>query len=163
VTTPEKQKKPHPILAGLTERSVRVPLRSTTGRGVIDELVCLLHEQGLVADKDRVLNDVTAREEEKSTGLEKGVAVPHARTPGVRELALAVGVSPEGIDFGAIDGLASRIFFLILSPPDAPELHIRALQEIAFLVSDERFRTALLDAQTPAGIMAVVREHLRNS
>ena len=159
----KKKSSEPPVLSRILERAVRLPLRSTTKMGVIDELIDILLDLDLITDKEEVFNDVMAREQEKSTGLEKGVAVPHAKTNGVQNLHLAVGISPRGIDFGAFDNQVSRIFFLILCPPDQPNQHIKALQEIAFLVSDEHFRTALLNAVDPAGVIKVLQDYLRKA
>jgi len=151
------------VLSTLQERAIKAPLKSRTKRDVIAELVSVLADLSLISDKDLALNDVLKREYEQSTGLEKGVAVPHAKTHGVSDLVMAVGISPQGVDFGAFDGQPSRIFFLILCPPDRPDKHIKALEEIAFLVSNEDFLNSVLKKSDSSAVLSELKKYERKA
>ena len=97
---------------------IKVPLESTEKNAILKELIDVLAKAGKIASADEVFTAVRAREDQCSTGLEAGIAVPHAKTTAVPSLTLALGIAPEGVDFEALDGKPSKIFFLILAPPD---------------------------------------------
>src|SRR6056297_1269664 len=112
------------------EKVVKVPLEAQTKVDVLRELIDLLEQNDCVKDPHAALQALLERETQGSTGLEMGIAVPHAKTEAVDDLTLAVGISPEGIDFEAADGEKSQLFFLILAPPNQPGRHIELLSEI---------------------------------
>ena len=93
-----------------------------------------------------------------STGLEEGIAVPHAKTDAVKTLTIAIGISPEGVDFNSLDGKPSKLFFLMLAPPDQSGPHIEALAEIAKLSKSKAFINALINAKTPDEIVELFKE-----
>jgi mannitol/fructose-specific phosphotransferase system IIA component (Ntr-type) len=88
------------------------------------------------------------REAQMSTGMEKGVAIPHARTDAVDRLVCAVGLKPEGIDFGALDGQPSRIFVLSLSPKSASAPHVQFMAMISRTLGSDESRDRVLAATT---------------
>jgi mannitol/fructose-specific phosphotransferase system IIA component (Ntr-type) len=141
----------------IEERIVKVPLESATRDGVIDELVGVLWAAGLLSDREAARAAVMEREAKGSTGLAEGVAVPHGKTPAVKDLAIAIGVSREGVDFGALDGQASRLFFLIMAPPDKAGPHIEALAEIARMARSKAFCRALSGARDAAELVELLR------
>ncbi len=93
---------------------IKVPVKSVTKTEIIRELVDVLDKAGKINDKDSVYNAVIARENMGSTGLEKGIAVPHAKTDKVKSLTMAIGIAPEGVDFDSLDGEPSKLFFSCL-------------------------------------------------
>ncbi|TFG58834.1 MAG: PTS sugar transporter subunit IIA, partial [Spirochaetales bacterium] len=117
----------------VTEEIVRVPLKAATKLDVLKELVQVLFDAKKIQETGKPLDAILAREKQGSTGLEDGIAVPHAKTEGVDTLRLAIGIAPAGIDFAALDGKPSQLFFLMLGPPGLPGPHIEALSEIARL------------------------------
>ena len=127
---------------------VKVPLTSKNKPDVLRELVQVLRDAGKINDYDSVLDAIHKREELGSTGLELGIAVPHAKTDTVKNLILAIGISPEGIDFNALDGKPSQLFFLMLAPPNQSGPHIEALAEIAKLSKSRAFCNTLIHART---------------
>lgn len=128
---------------------VKVPLRSKDKVGVIEELIQVLMDAGKITEKEMASEAIHKREAMGSTGLELGIAVPHAKTDAVKTLTVAIGVSPEGIDFGALDGKPSKLFFLMLAAPNQSGPHIEALAEIAKLSRSKSFLDALMNARTP--------------
>ncbi len=83
-----------------------------------------------------------------STGMQLGVAIPHAKTSAIQELVTAVALSPEGIEFDSLDGQPSRIFVVTVSPPTDVATHIRFLADISRQLSSEDVRLRLLEAKT---------------
>ena len=137
---------------------VKVPLTSTTKHEVIPELLDVLMNCGKVGDRESALNALLERESLGSTGLERGIAVPHAKTSAVSGLTVAIGISPNGLDFQAVDGEPSRLFFLMLAPPDQAGPHIEALAEIARLTRAPAFLKALSRAESADEVLELLNE-----
>jgi fructose-specific phosphotransferase system IIA component len=133
-----------------------VPLTGISKEEVIRELVASLQQAGRINDHDRVLTDVLEREQTVSTGMEKGIAIPHARTEGVNGMAVAVGLSPAGVDFQALDGQPSRLIFLIASSPDDRGPHLQLLAAIAKRLRDDPRREAAFAAKSPAQLVKAI-------
>jgi fructose-specific phosphotransferase system IIA component len=146
-------------LSDLIQKNVvKVPIASTSKSEVIAELLDILVDAGKVADRDAAYNALLERESLGSTGLESGIAVPHAKTDAVARLTLAIGVAPQGVDFQSADGEPSRLFFLMLAPPDQSGPHIEALAEIARLARAPAFLKALARAESPEEVVELVNE-----
>jgi len=138
---------------------VKVPIVAHAKSEVIGELLDVLADADkLAGDRDRAMNALLERESLGSTGLESGIAVPHAKTDAVRRLTLAIGIAPEGIDFDSADGEPSKIFFLMLAPPDQSGPHIEALAEIARLARAPSFLKALSRAESPQEVVDLLNE-----
>ena len=142
----------------ISAKVIKVPLASSTKDGVIRELIELLVAAGKVTDFAKSYEAVLAREALASTGLENGIAVPHAKTLAVGDLSVAIGVAPSGVDFAALDGRPSYLFFLLLAPPDKSGPHIEALAEIARLTRSPAFTRALRASTTPDEVMDLFKE-----
>lgn len=145
----------------LQETCVRVPLQATDKLGAITELVKLLDGSGRLADRDEVLRAVLAREETRSTGIGHGLAVPHGKSHGCRELVMAVGKPATPIDFQAVDGKPCEFVVLVASPTDKTGPHIQALAGIARLWLNDEFRGAIAQAGTADELYAAIRQHQR--
>ena len=115
----------------LNKDMIKVPLEKVTKNDVLEELLELIDKNGGLKDRKQALEDLQKRELLGSTGLEKGIAVPHAKTGAVDKMVMAVGIAPKGIDFNALDGEPSNLFFMILAPPDQAGPHIEVLSDIA--------------------------------
>ena len=106
----------------------------------------LMDKSGNLSDKAEYLKAVFAREEAGSTGLGDGIATPHAKSNGVKEAGLAAMVVPNGVDFDALDGQPSRLFFMIAAPEGAADTHVEVLSKLATMVIDPDFKNALIQA-----------------
>jgi fructose-specific phosphotransferase system IIA component len=137
---------------------VRVPLVSETKPAVIREMVEVLRDAGKIADVEQVYDALMKREALGSTGLEQGIAVPHAKTQAVSSLTMALGISPKGVDFQAIDGNPSKLFFLLLAPPDQSGPHIEALADIARITKSQAFCRTLISATSPEEVVELFSE-----
>jgi fructose-specific phosphotransferase system IIA component len=142
----------------VTEDVVKVPLAAQSKPEVLRELLQVLVDAGKLTDQEKAYQALLERESRGSTGLEKGIAVPHAKTGAVSTLTLAIGVAPGGIDFQALDGQPSKLFFLILAAPDQSGPHIEALSEIARLSRSQAFLRAVMSAQSPKELVELFQE-----
>ncbi len=144
----------------IEESVVKVPLTSTTKFDVLEELVDVLVDAGSVSGENRsaVLDALIARENQGSTGLEQGIAVPHAKTDLVDTVTISIGVSPEGIDFEALDGKPSHLFFCMLASPSQPGKHVEILSEIARLTKSPSVLKLLTSATSVQDVMEVFSE-----
>ena len=132
----------------LTPDRVLVPVSARDKSGVIAELTRhLIDRSG--GSFPEVLGAVEEREAVLSTGIGFGVAIPHARSSAVDQLALVCGVSPEPVPYDSIDGEPVRLFFLIVGPEASAGQHVKILSRIARLVRKEDLRDRLCDAKTP--------------
>jgi PTS system nitrogen regulatory IIA component len=113
-------------------------------------IAMLSHRLAELADAgyEDVLEAVLERESVQSTGIGFGVAIPHGRCAGVRQLTMVAGVSPTPVPFDAIDGDPVRLFFLIVGPEASAGLHVKILSRIARLVRRDAVRQQLLEATT---------------
>jgi mannitol/fructose-specific phosphotransferase system IIA component (Ntr-type) len=139
---------------------IRIGLPATTKREAIDALVALLPLPDDAA-RAAVVAAVLERESALSTGIGRGVAVPHGKTPAVPRLMAALGTIPAGIPYDAVDGEPCRIFFLLVSDPDSSGPHVRALARVARILNQDRAKQALATATTPEEIQEVFREDER--
>jgi len=145
-------------LASLLDPSlVKVPVESTTSEEVIAELVELLVRAGKVRDRESVLEALYERERKGSTGIGGGVAIPHARCEEARELMLAVGLSPEGIEFEAADDEPVYLVFLLIAPPDKPGQAVEALADIGILVQIPNLHDKLLGATSAEELLSIIK------
>ncbi|MHB0947026.1 MAG: PTS sugar transporter subunit IIA [Sedimentisphaerales bacterium] len=120
-----------------------VPLQGKNKEAVIAELVDALASAGSIQDKNVVLQAVLAREQTRSTGIGSGIAIPHGKCKGARELVMAMGISPQGVDFESIDEKPVYIVVLLVSPIDKTGPHIQALARISRLMLDEEFKNKI--------------------
>jgi PTS system nitrogen regulatory IIA component len=146
-------RRPHPEMEPglskyLNRELLEVNLPGETKEEVINALVDILARHGILKNVDAVRGLIFEREKQMSTGMENGVAIPHARTDEVNHLTCVVGLKKNGIDFEAIDGRPSSIFVLTLSPTQAAEPHIHFMSMISRIL-DEDGRERVLAAETP--------------
>jgi fructose-specific phosphotransferase system IIA component len=137
---------------------VKVPLVATNKSEVIRELVEVLRDAGRISDVEQVVDALMKRESMGSTGLEQGIAVPHAKTQAVSSLTMALGISPKGIDFQAIDGEPSKLFFLLLAPPGQSGPHIEALADIARITKSQAFCRTVISSTSPEEVVELFSE-----
>ena len=142
----------------LDPRAVRVGLPGGAKDAVLEAVVDLLASSDAVTDLGQVRRDVFARERQMSTGVGKGLALPHARSSAVRETVAAFAVTREAVAFDAIDGKPVRLVFLLVGPEGERSRHIRLLSRISRLMNRDAFREDLLAAATPEAALVRFRE-----
>src|SRR6187455_860686 len=140
--------------------AIRAEIAADDKPGVIQELVASLASSGAIRPEDApgIVAAIMKREELGSTGIGRGVAVPHTKHASVEKLVGTVGVSVEGVDFNSLDGDKVQLFFLLVSPPDRPGDHLRALENISRQLRDDTFCRFLKQARTPQDIQQLLEE-----
>lgn len=142
----------------LNRDAICLDLRARTREEAVAELCGQLESAGLVLDPAAAVRAVLEREATSPTGIGEGVAVPHGRVHGSELLAVALGISRGGIDFGADDHVPVHILMLLLAPDHMPAAHLKLLAQIAHLLRQPMFRGKLLACENPEEVLALVRE-----
>ena len=124
----------------------------------INILADLMEKGGNLSNKEEYVTAVIAREDSGSTGLGDGIATPHAKSSAVREAGLAAMVVPQGMDFAALDGNPSRLFFMIAAPNSASDLHVQLLSKLATMLMDPDFKDALINAKSVDEFLQLINE-----
>ena len=132
----------------VTPERVVMPMAATDKPGAIGELVQRLVDRS-GGDFDDAYRAVVRREQELSTGIGFGVAIPHGKSPTVRELSVVAGVAATPVPFDSLDGQPVRLFFLIVGPEATAGQHVKVLSRIARLIRHEDLRERLVGASTP--------------
>ena len=140
----------------LSKESIQLNVSPTTKPAIISHLVDLMDKSGKVSNKEQYLQDVLAREASGTTGLGDGIATPHAKSTGVKAAGLAAVTVPEGMDFDSMDGLPSRLFFLIAAPANSNDAHLELLSKLATMLMDPDFANALVEAKTVEDFLTLI-------
>lgn len=140
--------------------AIKADLTAVDKENVIQELVSALVDSGQLngAEQENIIKAIMKREELGSTGIGRGVAVPHTKHPSVSHLVGTVGVSEEGVDFDSLDGEKVQLFFLLISPPDRPGDHLRALENISRQLRDDTFCRFLKQSKSAEDIRQLLEE-----
>jgi len=141
-------------------RAIVAQLKATDRDGVITELVTSLDQAGKLSKgtcKD-VIKAVIKRENEASTGMGKGIAIPHVKHPAVDDVVAAVGQSSKGIDFSALDKQLVYSVILLISPENNPDRHLQAMEKIFRHLQKEKFRKFLRQCNEPEDVEDLLRE-----
>lgn len=128
-------------------------LEVTQKEDIITEMVNLLEKNNKIKNKSEVIEAVMAREKSMSTGLQNGIAIPHAKCNGVDKITIAIALSNEGIDFDSLDGLPSKIFILLVSSNQAHDPHLQALASISSIFSKKEAIDKLLNCKTKEEVL----------
>ncbi|NOI76584.1 PTS fructose transporter subunit IIC [Vibrio coralliilyticus] len=132
----------------INQELICLDLQATTKQEVFEELIELLSNNHRISDKAQFLSDIQAREEIGNTGFEDGVALPHAKSAAVSQPAVAIGISRQGIEYGAEDGQPSKLFFMIASPDGGADHHIEVLAELSSKLIEEGFIERFMQASS---------------
>lgn len=146
------------IMDFLDKESIELNIKSKTKKEVIEELVEMLAQKGLIADKKVTIESLMEREELGSTGVGQGIAIPHSKTKGVKELVAAFGVSKEGVNFEALDGEPVNIFFLLLAPEGAAGLMLKALARVSNFLKNKYYRRKIIEAVDKTAVLQTIEE-----
>lgn len=148
----------------ICEEAINANLEADGKEAVIVEMVGSLVAAKKIAadDQEGIVKAIMKREELGSTGIGRGVAVPHTKHPSVEKLVGTVAVSADGVDFESLDGEKVQLFFLLVSPPDRPGDHLRALENISRQLRDETFCRFLKQAKSAADIQQLLQESDNN-
>jgi PTS system nitrogen regulatory IIA component len=137
----------------LDEKMMVFDLKAKTKEEVLEELVKILKKNDVVEDERGFLEVVKKREEEFSTGIGYGVAIPHGKSNLVKKPAIVFGKSRQGIDYNSMDGKPAHLFFLIAVPDNSNELHLKVLADLSRALMHKEVREALEKASTPEEVI----------
>ena len=138
--------------------AVSIDLHGTaaTKEEAIKKLVDLMVKRGNISDRDVYEKGVFLREEEGSTGIGEGIAIPHCKSDTVTAPGLAAMLVPEGVEFDSLDGEPANLFFLIAAPNTKDNVHLDVLSRLSMLLMDEKFQSDLRNAASPEEFLAVI-------
>ena len=133
----------------LSEKAINLHGKANSKEEAIIQLVDLMVENENINDKEAYKQAVLKREEEGTTGIGEGIAIPHGKTDAVEKPGLSAMIIPDGVDFKSLDGSPAKLLFLIAAPNTKDNVHLDVLSRLSTLLMDTDFRQALYDAKTP--------------
>ena len=140
----------------LAKESIDLRAKVGSKAEALEHLVTLMAKSGKLADEAEYKRCVLAREEEGSTGIGEGIAIPHAKTNAVKAPGLAAMIVSEGVDFASLDDQPAKLFFLIAAPDTEDNVHLDVLSRLSTLLMDENFTTALYAAKSPKEFLSII-------
>ena len=135
---------------------IKLDLQSLDKEDLFGEMVQVFADNHLIADTATALAVLKEREEKMSTGVGKGIGIPHGKLPGAKSSLLALGVSRDGIDYEALDGELVYIVITIFAPPDNPGQHVELLAEISRLFAIPGFAEKVRAARSAEEVLALI-------
>jgi fructose PTS system EIIBC or EIIC component len=141
----------------LSINTIQLHLEGNQKIEVVDQLVDLLYQAGKVTNRDEFKAAILKREEQSTTGIGDGIAIPHAKTKAVKEAAIAFGKSISGVDYQSLDGKPAHLFFMIAAPEGANNTHLEALARLSGLLMKAEVRYELLKATSPNEIIDTIK------
>lgn len=143
----------------MSEDLISLKLKSKNKDDVLMELADLIAVSPDVHNEENVIyKALIEREKLGSTGIGKGVAIPHAKTDAADRLTIAFGISKEKIDFKSLDNESVNIFFVFASPMKDSQVYLKVLARISRLIKEEEFRNELLACKTPAEVIECINK-----
>ena len=140
----------------LTQGLIKVDLESFEKEEVFEELIDLLVRENRITDRDAARRAIIERENKQSTGIGRGVAIPHGKSPTIRELTGALGISRDGLEYDSLDGEPVHLVFLLLAEDDNPGPHVEALAQVSSLFRIPGFIERLVAAETARELRDIV-------
>lgn len=150
------------MCAILKENQIFLDLKSGEKEKVLQELVVRLKEKDLIKDEKTILKQLLERENLCSTGLEKGIAVPHTLTDQVSEPLLALALVKEGMAYESVDQMPTYVLLLILGNKNNPGMQLKILAHVCRLVKETEFVERVKKARSAQDVCAVLNEEERN-
>lgn len=146
------------ILDFLEKDSIELNLKAKNKKEAIEEIVEILKKKNAIIDKDITIESLLEREELGSTGVGQGIAIPHSKTKGVKELIGAFAISKNGVEFDALDGEPVNIFFLLLAPEGAAGVMLKALARVSNFFKNKYYRKKILEASDKEAVIQIIEE-----
>ncbi len=142
----------------LREEKIFLALKPGDKKEILKEFVAALKERGFITDEKAILNELLKRESLGSTGLEKGIAVPHALTDKIKEPLLALALIRKGVDFEAVDRMPTYVILLLLGNKDNPAYQLRVLAHICRLIKETPVVEKIKKAKSARDICSILEE-----
>jgi PTS system nitrogen regulatory IIA component len=142
----------------VSENLIFPDLKATNVPGILREFAEGICASGKFSKADTLYERLLQRENQESTGIGNGIAIPHCKVENLNEVILAIGYSPAGVDFKAIDGNKTHFFFLVLAPANSSVLHLRALAALSRLLKSQNFMAQLQKRPGQKELIGLIRE-----
>jgi PTS system nitrogen regulatory IIA component len=139
----------------ISENTIITDLKSTDKKSVLEELALPVSKITQIEHKDLV-RVLIERENLGSTGIGNGIGIPHGKLKNLKTLVLGLGVSHKGVNFDAMDGKPAYLFFLLLTPDNSTDLHLKLLARISKILKNEIFKEKIVHASRPEEIMQIL-------
>lgn len=140
----------------MSEELILLNLKAKNKDEALKELSALIGKSEKIEKKDVIYKTLLERENLGSTGIGKGVAIPHAKTDAAESLTIAFGISKEGVDFKSLDQEKVKIFFVFASPFKDSQIYLKVLARISRLIRDENFREKLLNCENAKEVLECI-------
>ena len=140
----------------LAAESIELNGSATGKQDVLNQMVDLMAKSGKIRDVETYRKGVFAREEEGTTGIGEGIAIPHCKSDAVKAPGLAAMVVKDGVEFDALDGAPVNLLFLIAAPNTEDNVHLEVLSKLSVLLMDENFTNGLKNAKTVDEFLKVI-------
>ena len=140
----------------MSEELILLNLKAKNKDEALKELSALIGKSDKIEKKDVIYKALLERENLGSTGIGKGVAIPHAKTDAAQSLTIAFGISREGVDFKSLDQEKVKIFFVFASPFKDSQIYLKVLARISRLIRDENFREKLLNCENAEEVLECI-------
>jgi PTS system nitrogen regulatory IIA component len=140
----------------INQNLIKMNLKSEDKDSVIKEMIEIMEKNKIITDKEEVIKKAMEREAKGTTGVGKGVAIPHVKSNAVKRPAVAFGRSDKGIDYGSMDEKPSHLFFLITVPEESHDEHLKLLAQLSRNLVHDDFRDSLLEAETAEKVMEIL-------
>ena len=151
------------IIDLLDDRSILLDGRVADKKAALDQMVELMDASGKLRDKETYRQGVYAREQEGSTGIGEGIAIPHCKSDAVIKPGLAAMVVKDGVEFESLDGQPAHLFFLIAAPNTEDNMHLDVLSRLSVLLMDEDFTNKLRQATSVSEFKQIIEEAEKGS
>ena len=138
---------------------IKIGLESEDKEEVFEEMVDLFCRVKGNGGREEILEAIRQRELKMSTGIQKGIAIPHGKTNALQNVCGVLGISKKGIDYDALDGQPVYIVFMLMAPMADSEAHLRLLKRLAELLENPQFYTDLAAQNDPQGASAIIRKY----
>ncbi|MDR2701114.1 MAG: PTS sugar transporter subunit IIA [Spirochaetaceae bacterium] len=138
---------------------IKIGLEAEDKDEAFEELVDAFCQASRLTIREEMLDAIREREQKMSTGVHKGIAIPHGKTGAVDKVYGVLGISRQGIDYDALDGQPVYLLFMLLIPQTETESHLRILKRLAELLEDPQFFTDLAAQNTPFAASEVIRKY----
>jgi PTS system nitrogen regulatory IIA component len=140
----------------INQNLIKMNLESKDKDSVIKEMIEIMAKNDVITDQKEVIKKAMEREEKGTTGVGKGVAIPHVKSDAVKRPAVAFGRSDAGIDYGSMDEKLSHLFFLITVPEESHDEHLKLLAQLSRNLVHDDFRDSLLEAEDAEEVMNIL-------
>lgn len=144
----------------ITLDCIDINLKGNTKSEIIDEMIDILYKAGKLNDREEYKKEILKRESQGSTGMEEGIAIPHAKTNAVKNSTVAIGISKKGVDYESLDGEPSHLFFMIAASDTSADSHIEILSKITTLLLEDEIREGILHANSKEKLLNILIDNM---